>query len=390
MTRTPVRVALLTEIVAPHRIATFNALAGLPEIDLDVLFFAESEDRRGWQQADRARMKFRFSVLRGLTAGRRYQSTQLFLNPGVVGALRRGRYDVVIVGGYHHPTIWLALAYCRISGRRVLAWSESTEREARSGANWTIGIKRALVRRFDGFIAAGVRQADYLKKLGAPAERIWIAPDAVDVEFFEGAARLRAARGAELRRELDVSDPVVLYVGRLLDAKGILDLLEVFGSIRERFGATLLLVGDGPDRARYEEVCRSRRLDGVRFAGFVQPDDLAKYYAVADVFVFPTHSDPWGLAINEAMAAGLPPVVSDAAGAVDELVRHGDSGLVYRAGDREALRSSIGRLLDDSAFRQQVIAGAARAVRRHTPERMARAMAEAVLGVCELNTGRQC
>lgn len=383
MRTAPLKVALLTEIIAPHRIAPFNELANLPEIDLEVLFFAESEDRRRWKRPDHAEMRFRFSVLRGITVGRRYQFTQLFLNPGVVGTLRRGRYDVVVTGGYHHPTIWLALGYCRARGRPILAWSESTARETRGSGAMADRFKRALIQRFDGFIAAGTRQAAYLKMLGASSDRIWIAPDAVDIGFFERASTLRAAGVEAEKRTLNLSSPVLLYVGRLLDAKGLPELLDVFDSIRQRFGASLLLVGEGPDRARYEELCRTRGLVGVSFAGFVQPGDLPKYYAVADVFVFPTHSDPWGLAINEAMAAGLPVVVSDAAGAVDELVRHGDSGLVYRAGDREALRSSICRLLEDQALRQQMIAGAARAVRRHTPERMARGMADAVLAVAK-------
>jgi glycosyltransferase involved in cell wall biosynthesis len=381
MRTAPLKVALLTEIIAPHRIAPFNELARIPEIDLEVLFFAKSEDRRGWTLPDQSDIRFRFSVLPGFMVGRRYQSTQLFLNPGIIGTLHRGRHDVIVTGGYHHPTIWLALGYCRASGRPILAWSESTARDARGSGAMADRFKRALVRRFDGFIAAGIRQAEYLQMMGASSDRIWIAPDAIDIGFFERAAALRATHGETEKRTLNLSGPVLLYAGRLLDKKGLPDLLEVFDLIRQRFGASLLLVGEGPDRARYEELCRARNLAGVHFAGFVQPGDLLKYYAVADVFVFPTHSDPWGLAINEAMAAGLPCVVSDAAGAVDELVRHGDSGLVYRAGDREALRSSICRLLEDQVLRQQMIAGAARAVRRHTPERMARGMADAVLAV---------
>ncbi len=370
------RVALLTEIISPYRVAPFNALADDPNIDLEVFFFAESEDRRSWHAPDASRFRFKHEVLPGAIVGRRYQSGALFLNPGIVSRLRRGRHDVVVAGGYHHPTIWLALLYCRLAGTRVLGWSESTGRDARSGSALVEWVKRRLVPRFDGFIAAGTPQRQYLEALGVPAERIWVAPDAVDVRWFDRAAGLRDTEGARVKRLLKTSGLVVLYVGRLIDQKGVPDLLEAAERVG---GATFVLVGDGPDRAKYEERCR--RLSNVRLVGFVQPSELVQYYAAADVFVYPTHTDPWGLAINEAMASGLPVIVSSAAGAAADLVCHGENGFVHDPGDVGALTQALGGLACDEALRSRMGARSRERIALFTPERMAEGMATAVQAV---------
>jgi glycosyltransferase involved in cell wall biosynthesis len=369
----------MTEIISPYRIAAFNRLAADPRIDLTVLFFCETEDRRLWRVPQPSVMHFRYAVVPGRIVGRRYQAGSLFFNPGILGYLRRGKYDVVVTGGYHHPTIWLTLAACRLSRVRVLAWSESTARDARSSGWATDRFKRALIRRFSGFIAAGSAQRMYLQTLGAATERIWVAPDSVDVDFFAAACGLRSSGGPQLKQRLGLDGPTVMYVGRLLDAKGVPDLIDAFARVSDRHEANLLLVGDGPDRGKYERECAHRELKRVRFMGFVQPDELPTYYAAADVFAFPTHSDPWGLAINEAMAAGLTVVASSAAGAVDDLIAHGDTGFVHAPGDREALAALLSRLVADESLRRQVSARARTRIAAFTPARMAQGIVEAAL-----------
>ena len=106
----PVRVALLTEIISPYRIPVFNELAAMEGVELDVLFFSETEGRRNWR-IPWEKIHFRYRVLPGLLVTRRYQGGPVFFNPGIVGALRRGKYRAVICFGYHHPTIWLALLW---------------------------------------------------------------------------------------------------------------------------------------------------------------------------------------------------------------------------------------------------------------------------------------
>lgn len=374
------RVALLTEIISPYRIPVFNALAEDPRIELDVLFFSETEARRSWR-VHWEKIRFRYHVLWGFLIGKRYQGGPIFLNPGILAALRRGRYQAIICFGYHHPTIWLALLWCRFSRARALLWSESTRRDERSENSFINGIKLYLLGCFDGCVAAGQSQVDYLRYLGVAAENIYVAPDAVDSDFFTTETEIIRMQRAEIKRSIGVQGPIILCVGRLIDAKGIPELLDAFEQVTHEHQATLFLVGDGPDRERYQTVCRDRRMKTVRFEGFQPQEELPRYYGIADIFVFPTRSDPWGLVLNEAMCAGLPVICSTAAGASSELVHVGKNGFLHEPRDMSTLKKHMVTLLADKALREHMGMASNSIISGFTPQKMAQGFGEALFQV---------
>ncbi len=378
----PVRVALLTEIISPYRIPVFNELAADKRIDLDVLFFSESEGRRNWR-VPWERIRFKHRVLPGVLIARRYQGGPVFFNPGVLTALRQGKYQAVICFGYHHPTIWLALLWCRFSRARALLWSESTLRDARSLSALVEWLKRRLLRRFDGFVAAGKSQAEYLRHLGAPDGKTWVAPDAVDSDFFTAQSTIHRDRKRETKQSLGVEGPIILYVGRLLDAKGIPELLHAFERVVSQTQATLILVGDGPDRARYQDYCGERGLTAIRFEGYCPQEELPCCYGIADVFVFPTRSDPWGLVLNEAMCAGLPVICSIAAGAAADLVQPGRNGLLHEPRDVETLEEHMLTLLGDEELRRRMGNASRDIIADFSPRKMAQGFYDALFSASQ-------
>ena len=371
------RVALLTEIISPYRIPVLNELAADRRIELDVFFFAETESRRRWR-VTWEQIRFQYRVLPGFLVAHRYQHGPIFLNPGILVALWRGKYQTVIFFGYHHPTIWIALLWCRLSGVRALLWSESTLMDSRSTGRVIEWIKRRIVRLCDGFVAAGKAQVDYLKYLGAPADQIWIAPDAVDSDFFTNQSQVFKNRRKEIKQALNVDGPIILYVGRLLDAKGVPDLLAAFERITAQTGATLFLVGDGPKLDRYQEICRVRKLTSVRFEGFRPQEELPKYYGIADLLVFPTRSDPWGLVLNEAMCAGLPVVASSAAGATADLVHPGQNGFVHDPEDVDMIARHMLTLLSNDDLRRRMGNASRKIIGDFSPQKMAQGFVEAI------------
>ncbi|HKP54374.1 MAG TPA: glycosyltransferase family 4 protein [Chloroflexia bacterium] len=375
-----IRVALLTEIISPYRVPVFNHLARDPRIELRVLFLAETEDRRSWR-VPRSEIRFPFHVLPGRVVARTYQRAPLFLNPGVISHLRRGRYDVIICGGYQHPTYWLTLLYCKLARKRALLWTESNRRDTRSGNRAKNVYKRLLIGLYDGYIAAGSAQKEYLSDFGIDPDRIWTAPNAVDNHFFARRASAQRPIKEKLKDELGIKGQVVLYVGRLLDAKGIPHLLQALERVTKKVDATLVIVGDGPDESKYRVEAGKRGLP-VYFAGFQQQEELSRYYGMADIFVFPTESDQWGLAINEAMASGLPVIVSSVAGAASDLVRDGYNGLLFEPGDVPALAAHIERLLTDRELADRMGQASQRIIEAHSPERCAAGFVEAIIGVC--------
>ena len=139
----------------------------------------------------------------------------------------------------------------------------------------------------------------------------------------------------QLRRDLGLHGVTFVYVGRLWRDKGVGDLIDAYAKTRSASSAetSLLLVGDGPDEASLRARCAAEGVSDVVFAGFHQQEELAPYYAAADVFVFPTLGDPYGLVVDEAMACGLPVVSSTAAGELRRRVTDGVTGFITGPGD---------------------------------------------------------
>lgn len=233
------RVALLTEVASPYRLPVFSCLAADTRFTLRVFFLAEKIRGRDWS-VSLGSLEFPYHILPGAPLGNVY-GWPVFFNPGVLRALAGGNYDVIICGGYQHPTYWLAFAYAAAARKRSLVWSESTAKDQRSKRAVTERMKRLVVCRASGCIASGQAQAKYLESLGARGERIWLAPDAVDTRFFAEATQERRARREQIKQQLGLMGPVVLYVGRLIDEKGIPDLLEAFQRIRRTTDANLVL-----------------------------------------------------------------------------------------------------------------------------------------------------
>jgi hypothetical protein len=183
-----------------------------------------------------------------------------------------------------------------------------------------------------------------------------------------------------LRRELGLSGTVFLYVGRLIPLKGLPELLSAWSGLDSlvRGRANLLLVGDGPERAPLEALCRENGLTNVRFVVAVDYDRIAPYYAAADLFVMPTLEDNWSLVVPEAMACGLPILCSKYNGCWPELVREGENGWVFDPLDRPRTCGSLKTTIAASPERLRAMGRDSSAVvRQHLPGEVAQAIHKA-------------
>lgn len=281
-----------------------------------------------------------------------------FFRPWTYGFWKRlieGRFDALWVHGYARFDNILAMLVGRLLGLRVLVRDEVTADSKPRGP-----FRRALKRVFmtllrglcDGFTTIGTLNAAYYRTQGIPADRLFMVPYAVDNRFFrEGAAKARTD-GPDLRQELgiDADAPVILFVARLLDIKRPETLLAAYARIAdiEDMGQPyLIFVGDGPMRETLLAEMACLGLSRVRLAGFQGQARLPAYYALADFLVLPSQQEPWGLVVNEAMASGLPAIVSDRVGCRADLVREGETGLIVPTGDVEGLAAALRRLLID-------------------------------------------
>jgi glycosyltransferase involved in cell wall biosynthesis len=350
-----IRFALLGEILAPFRVPLFNALAATEDVDFRALFLARTDPRRTHYRISAGDLHFDAHVLPGRSVRR--GGRWIVVNGGVAAALRRFRPTVVGVGGWNQPAFWRALAYTRTHRLPLVVWVESTERDMRSEAKPLALARRAMIASAAGFFVPGQASRAYLRSLGVADDRIEVAPNAVDARVFGAAAVDRSGRDS----------CTFLYVGRLDPEKGLDVLLEAWRDVP----GELVIAGSGSEEARLRATSPPR----VRFTGAVTQEETVRLYAAADVFVLPSRSEPWGMVLNEAAAAGLPLVATDGAGAADDLVQDGENGFVVPVGDAAALRSALRRLADDAELRHRQAARSRDLAQRFTPEAWAAGVA---------------
>jgi len=368
------RLVIVTEIIAPYRIPVFNALAARADIDLHVIFLAETDPGLRQWQVYKDEIRFSSEVLR--SSRWRLGRAHLLWTRGTRTALERARPEVVVCGGYNYFAMWQAQRWARRRGVPFLLWSESNAADARSRLPWVESAKRRFVSACDGYVVPGRTAGDYLRTFGVETTKIFTAPNAVDVD--------RYARGAEAalgdpraRARLGLPARYLLFVGRFVRSKGVLDLLSAYATLPEetRQAVGLVLAGDGEERDALHRSARAIRPGEILFPGFLQRDELPGYYALADMLVFPTRSDPWGLVVNEAMACGLPVIVTEVAGCVADLVTEGENGLVVRPGDISGLSQAMMKLLSASEVRRTMSDRCRERSSRFTPEAWAAGVA---------------
>lgn len=290
------------------------------------------------------------------------KSSMQFLPAGVWSLLRHlnqrmssGDYALVHLAGWAgHPALPLGLLLARAHGIAVSMESDTPLPPV--SPLWKQVFKRVFYPLLFALPAlllpGGTRQAQLFRHYGVKAERIRIAGMTVDVAVI---SRYRNAitpeQRAGIRQSLGIAghSRVFLYVGRLEPHKGLQELISAFSQLHDaNREASLLLTGDGSmyDSLQKHAVSDSR----IHCTGRLAGASLLDAYVAADVFVLPSRFEPWGLVVNEAMAAALPVIASDRVGCVDDLVIDGESGLLVPAENVERLAAAMQQLLDNAGL----------------------------------------
>jgi glycosyltransferase involved in cell wall biosynthesis len=235
---------------------------------------------------------------------------------------------------------YLAIRYMHSRRRPVIGWGLGTlnESSGRVGLSVLSRLRSRFYRSFDAVIAYSSKAADDYRRAGIPDERIFIAHNAVSTEAADAARTRFPSDGEEVRKwrsDHGLSGMTLICVGRLISAKRLDLLIEACRSIGD--GCELLIVGDGPERARLERIA-AKRFPSTTFLGHQEGDALSIAFASADVFVLPGTG---GLAIFEAMAYGKPVIVGQGDGTEADLVREGRNGRLVRPDDLGELTGAI-------------------------------------------------
>jgi glycosyltransferase involved in cell wall biosynthesis len=362
------RIAVIVNMVAPYTRPLFERLAQRSECELLVVSETPMERDRRW--SPEADLPFQHVLLDSwtldlapLAVGSNFKTrfdTYVYVPKRPLRALDEFSPDVVVAGGggiWSSPANIAALAARRRRGWAVATWWGSF---TRPHPTWPRRVAEPWVRFFmrsaDACLAYGTRHARDLGAMGVDPARTVIAPiTALTPDHPPPRGRARA--GDETR---------FLFVGRFIERKGLITLLEAF---RLAGIGELRLVGDGPLSA---EVGRVAVGDSrIRLAGHLAGPALSQAYAEADVLIVPSLYEPWGLVVHEGLAHGLPVITTDQVGAADDLVDPGVNGYVVPAGDAQATADAM-----------EVLAGWTAEDRERAAERSAERLA-----TCSLDRG---
>ena len=340
------RFVWLTEIPGPYRNHSFEVMHRiLPEygIELCVWFLAWRDSRRPWsyQPSDLQFPWRKFPGTHGFVRG-----IPMFFHPTLLATLRVHAPDAIMIGGYGSPTHALAAFAAPPSTLRVLGCESNVLSEVRHGL--TRIVKRAVVRQYDAFLVPQHRSLDLLAAFdSASATKPYILfPNIIDRTIYVDAVAQERSRASVVRAQSAVESNarLLLCVARLSDEKG---LTEFFKALRGRSGLRVVVAGDGPLRSELHQMIARDRLP-VELVGALPPVRLVPLYAAADAFVLPSIRDPSPLSVVEALAAGLPLIISSRVGNIDDVLVEDENGWSFDPLSAASITDAIDRVASAS------------------------------------------
>jgi glycosyltransferase involved in cell wall biosynthesis len=367
-----IRCAVVMPAPAPYREPLFGALSEHPRIAIRVIY--QSAEQSTWDQPSawfEAERAYDTCYLGAYELPRRGRSPVSWPR-GLERALSRFDAHVVVCSEFGPATL-RALVWCRRHARPLVIFSEVTHDVEETLPAAQRALHRWLAARAQGFVAVSSRVRERLLGLGVPAEAIVLSLQSADLEPIRAAASTRTHRSP--------GSPVqLLSVGRLVPDKNFDRLLEAFSAAE--VSAELHIHGVGPLEPELRASAERLGTPAV-FHGFTSSAEMARAYANADVFVLVSTFEPFGVAVREAVAAGLPLLCSRRVGAVDDLALDGRNALLVDPQDIDQIASALHRLCEDSGLRARLGAASREVDGEHDLARDVEAFAAAILRAAE-------
>lgn len=303
------------------------------------------------------------------------------IQKGLYKALKKSKPEVILSDGFFQWT--LSCVLYKMFHKQVKhvmcyeGWSHTERNVAKLNT-----IYRKFAKSFiDRICCNGVLSRDYVKSLGFPEDRINLGNMAADTRFFaDESSCISEEKKTEFRQNNHLNDTVYVFSGRLVQLKGIAELLEAWKefSVGKEKQVSLLLVGDGPQRASLELFCANNQLDNVVFVGKVLYANLPLYYASSSVFIIPTLQDNWSLVVPEAMACGLPILCSVYNGCWPELVRK-ENGWTFDSLNNQSMIDVLNESFKNAHFFKEMGNNSKRLVKNYSPK----IIASTIFGACK-------
>lgn len=382
------KLAIVTSHPIQYYAPVFRSLTLLGTMDVCVFYtWSQTADRPLFDPGFRTQVQWDIPLLTGYAYRfvrnvAKRPGTDHFaglVNPTLIQEIEAWRADAVLVYG------WAARSHLQVlrhfKGRiPVFFRGDSTLLDKRSW--WRARARRLFLRwvysHVDIAISVGSNSRDYFSWCGLRPQRIAFAPHSVDTDRFAADAETHEQTAAAWRLELGIPADAVafLFAGKLQYVKNPQLLLEAFRDLDS--ASHLVLVGNG--ELEDELKLRAASCRNVHFVPFQNQSAMPGVYPLGDIFVLPSRSETWGLALNEAMASNRPIIASSKVGGARDLIDPGVNGWIFKSGDRESLRSILLEATECGREKLKMMGIAARAASVHwSTEECARRISEVVL-----------
>lgn len=286
--------------------------------------------------------------------------------------LKRESVETVFLPSYSPMRCFGALMAARSVNARCIMMNET---HAGTASNSVVkeALKKTILRQFDGGLVGGTPQREYFQSLGMRSSDIREGYDVVDNDFYASHSQVAKSDKRHVRQKHGLPTRYVLSLGRFVEKKNLTLLVKAYAKLAKRSNEqeipVLLLVGEGQEEQAIRDCAAELNIPmfqiekgkppeqqspAIALLGFQQADDVAEIMSLADCFVLPSLYEEWGLVVNEAMACGLPVVVSQSVGSVVDLVRNDVNGLLFNPESVESLEAALFKVVSDEDLRLQM------------------------------------
>jgi glycosyltransferase involved in cell wall biosynthesis len=273
-------------------------------------------------------------------------------NPSLISDITDWGADGILVYGWNFFSHLKAMYYFK--GKvPVLFRGDSTLLNEKKGIRLLARrlLLKLVYRNIDYALYVGQNNKEYFVKHGLKNDQLIFNPHAVDNARFKFEDSELNSKINYLKNELNISanDIVFLYAGKFYEVKNLFTLIAAFKKVPYK-NARLILLGNGVQETKLRELAAGDQR--IIFTGFRNQSEMPVVYRVGDVFVLPSKSETWGLAVNEAMACGRAILVSDKVGCAPDLVKSGYNGYIFSAGNIDALVSCFSAMIDKTKVKR--------------------------------------
>lgn len=304
--------------------------------------------------------------------------------PELFNIISNEKFDAFLVHGWYVKSFWQAINACKKTITPVLVRGDSQLNTPHSFIKKLFKniSHRFILSKFDGCLYVGKRSKEYFKYYGINDDKLYFSPHCIDNYFFQDSIGNFEIQKIKTEWEVPNNSIVFLFVGKLTSKKRPLDYVKAIELAQKKnTNITGIIVGDGILKKEVLKYVKEQNVR-IKFLGFLNQKEIRKAYVISDCLVLPSDGgETWGLVVNEAMASGLPAIVSDQVGCSPDLVKKNITGEIFPVGDHKCLSNIIYNFSLDKIYLKKLGQSARKHIQNYSLDKSVEGIIRSVIAV---------